>query len=61
MLENNEDILWVSHMLGHKDTAMTLNKYAKYIKREGKKRAQFLSNLVAPNVTNMSPSFKRVS
>ncbi len=61
MLENNEDLLWVSHMLGHKDTAMTLNKYAKYIKREGKKRAQFLSNLMALNVTNMSPSFKEVS
>jgi integrase len=42
MIENNEDILWVSNMLGHTDSTMTLSKYAKYIKRDNKKRAQFL-------------------
>ncbi len=42
MLEHNEDILWVSNMLGHTDSTMTLSKYARYIKREHVKRAQFL-------------------
>ena len=43
MISNGEDILWVSNMLGHKDSSMTLEKYARYIKRTDKKRAQFLS------------------
>ncbi len=42
MIENGEDILWVSNMLGHTDPSMTLTKYAKYRKREKVKRAQFL-------------------
>lgn len=41
MLENNEDILWVSNMLGHVNSTMTLSKYAKYIKRNNKNRASF--------------------
>ncbi len=43
MISNGEDILWVSNMLGHKDSSMTLEKYARYIKRTDKKRALFLS------------------
>lgn len=42
MIEHNEDILWVSNMLGHTDSTMTLSKYARYIKRDDVKRAQFL-------------------
>lgn len=42
MLENGEDILWVSHMLGHTDATMTLSKYARYIKKENKNRGAFL-------------------
>ena len=42
MIEHNEDILWVSNMLGHTDSTMTLSKYARYIKRENVERAQFL-------------------
>ena len=42
MIEHNEDILWVSNMLGHTDSTMTLSKYARYIKRKDKKRAIFL-------------------
>jgi len=45
MIENNEDILWVSNMLGHKDSTMTLSKYAKYIKKDKKKRGQFLKTV----------------
>ena len=45
MIENNEDILWVSNMLGHADASMTLQMYAKYRKREGIKRASFLKNI----------------
>jgi integrase len=43
MISNGEDILWVSHMLGHKDSSTTLEKYARYIKHKNKKRAQFLN------------------
>ncbi len=42
MIANGEDILWVSKMLGHKDSSMTLQKYARYIKQEGKRRGAFL-------------------
>ncbi|MCX6051056.1 MAG: tyrosine-type recombinase/integrase [Campylobacterales bacterium] len=45
MIENGEDILWVSNMLGHKDSSMTLQMYAKYRKRENVKRASFLDNI----------------
>jgi len=42
MIENKEDILWVSNMLGHSDSSMTLQMYAKYRKRDNVKRASFL-------------------
>jgi len=51
MLENGEDILWVSNMLGHTDSTMTLSRYARYIKREHKKRGQFLKQELTPNGT----------
>jgi len=41
---NGEDILWVSNMLGHTDSTMTLSRYARYIKRDDKRRATFLEN-----------------
>ncbi len=43
MIENNEDILWVSNMLGHINSSMTLSRYAKYVKRSEKQRAKFLN------------------
>jgi len=43
MLENGEDILWVSNMLGHTDSSMTLSKYAHYVKKKDKKRGEFLN------------------
>lgn len=43
MISSGEDILWVSNMLGHKDSSMTLEVYAKYVKQSDKKRAVFLS------------------
>ena len=45
MIENKEDILWVSNMLGHSDSSMTLQMYAKYRKRENIKRASFLGDI----------------
>lgn len=42
MIENGEDVLWVSSMLGHADPSMTLTMYAKYRKRVEKQRATFL-------------------
>ena len=58
MLENGEDILWVSNMLGHTDSTMTLSRYARYIKRENKKRATFLS---VPNDTETAPRNEKVA
>ena len=43
MISNGEDILWVSHMLGHKDSSMTLQVYSRYIKITGKTRGAFLT------------------
>lgn len=54
MLENGEDILWVSNMLGHTDATMTLSKYARYIKRDNKNRGSFLEKSVAQNGTNLT-------
>ena len=48
MLENGEDILWLSSMLGHTDSSMTLSKYTHYVKRQNKKRGQFLKGKIAP-------------
>ncbi len=42
MLSNGEDILWVSHTLGHKNSSITLEVYARYIKSKEKKRGSFL-------------------
>lgn len=42
MISNGEDVLWVSKMLGHTTSAMTLNKYARYIENKDKKRGTFL-------------------
>lgn len=44
MIGNGEDILWVSSMLGHKNSSTTLKVYASYIKRDNKKRGQFLQD-----------------
>lgn len=53
MLENGEYILWISNMLGHTNSAMTLSRYAKYVKRKEKKRAQFLAQELALIDTNI--------
>jgi len=34
--------LWVSKMLGYTTSAMTLNKYARYVENKDKKRGTFL-------------------
>ena len=60
MLENGEDILWVSNTLGHTDSTMTLSRYARYIKREDKKRASFLHKEIALNNTEMAPSIRKI-
>ena len=56
MLSNNEDILWVSNVLGHKDSTTTLSKYSRYIKRDKKKRATFLNDSMFQSVTKMAPN-----
>lgn len=44
MIASGEDILWVSSMLGHKNSNITLSTYAKYIKNDKKQRGTFLLN-----------------
>lgn len=44
MISQGEDVLWVSHMLGHASPEMTLKKYTRFIKNEKKQRATFLAN-----------------
>jgi len=61
MLSNNEDILWVSNMLGHTDSTMTLSKYSRYIKRDKKKRGQFLNKIEFQNGTKLAPTFSKVA
>ena len=46
MIQNGEDIIWVASMLGHSSPKMTLDKYAKYVKSETKKRGTFISNVM---------------
>ena len=59
MLENGEDILWVSNMLGHIDSTMTLSRYARYIKRDDVKRATFLENKSVLNDTEKTPNIEK--
>lgn len=54
MLSNNEDILWVSKMLGHKDSSMTLQKYAIYIPKKDIKRASFLERNLSHTDTKLA-------
>jgi integrase len=42
MIASGEDILWVSNMLGHKNSSITLSVYAKYTKNSTKIRGTFL-------------------
>jgi len=46
MISKGEDVLWVSHMLGHTTPEMTLKKYARFIKNEKQKRATFLTGII---------------
>jgi len=43
MIGNGEDILWVSNMLGHKDSSTTLQVYSRYVKSKDRKRGVFLT------------------
>ncbi|TQR31818.1 hypothetical protein DMB92_05365 [Campylobacter sp. MIT 99-7217] len=44
MISKNEDIEWVSkRMLGHTNTAMTFQKYSKYLKKDIAMRANFIN------------------
>jgi len=42
MIASDEDILWVSSMLRHKNSSITLSVYAKYTKNTKKNRGTFL-------------------
>jgi integrase len=44
MIQQGEEIAWVSKMLGHADISVTLTKYTDYLPREDIERASFLSN-----------------
>lgn len=40
-LQNGEDIIWISKVLGHKNPRVTLEKYSKYIPTSGNKKTIF--------------------
>ena len=61
MLENGEDILLVSNMLGHTDSTMTLSRYERYIKRKNKKRGQFLKQELTPNGTEFDTELLNIA
>jgi len=45
MLQQGEEIGWVSQMMGHTDIHTTLSKYARFIPNKKKRRAVFLNNI----------------
>lgn len=45
MLQQGEEIGWISEMMGHVNIHTTLTKYLRYIPRVEKKRAVFLNDL----------------
>jgi integrase len=58
MLSHGEDVLWVAQMMGHKDSSITLKRYAKYRKDISKERATFLNSAMNNQVeigTNLAP------
>lgn len=44
MLQQGEEVGWVSDMMGYTDIHTTLTKYARFIPRKQKRRAKFLTN-----------------
>ncbi|MEA3371790.1 MAG: hypothetical protein U9Q40_10665 [Campylobacterota bacterium] len=59
MLEGGEDILWLSNMLGHTDSSMTLSKYTHYVKKEEKKRGTFLNGNL-PSLNNSTATTEKL-
>jgi len=45
MIQQGEEIGWVSTTMGHKKMNVTLSKYARFIRRKKKKRATFIEKL----------------
>ncbi len=45
MLQQGEEIPWVSSMMGHKNIHTTLTRYARYIPRKRRDRAKFVESL----------------
>lgn len=45
MISKGEDIIWVSNMLGHANSNITLSVYARYRENKSVKRASFLDGL----------------
>jgi integrase len=45
MISKGEDIMWVSNMLGHADSSITLSIYARYRENKTVKRASFLDKV----------------
>lgn len=61
MMVENEDILWVSKMLGHKDSTITLQRYAKYLKKPEIKRGSFLNSKMSVVGSHFGNQDKKVA
>jgi len=61
MIEGNEDILWVSNMLGHTSPAMTYDRYTRYIKKDSKKRGVSFKVISAPNDTEIGTELLKIA
>lgn len=47
MLSNYESIMWVSAMLGHKNPAVTLGKYSRFVRTKRERKTTFLDTKIA--------------
>lgn len=53
MLSNGETVMWVSFMLGHKNSSITLDKYSRYVKKQRTRKTTFLDDDISTKLTQM--------
>jgi len=61
MMIEHEDVLWISQMLGHRDSTITLKHYAKYFKKPEVKRGSFINSKMSFNDNQIDNQNKKVA